>query len=185
MTTLQIVFIGLASALIFAWLFLALAGPRKIDAPNAVILRYGSLLRMFALVLALMLPSFMIYVIWNFLWKTDTRLIMAGMSFFMTSVIGGLLLIEVERTQIAAGEEGIKRFSPWTGQAVLKWSEIDRVTYSPLNRWIVVEGADKTIRISRHLTGVGAFVKLLRGKVAPERWAAAATALNAMSEPEA
>jgi hypothetical protein len=184
-TTLQVGFVALASALILAWLLLALSGSRKADAPGAMVLRYGAPLRMFALAVALMLPLFMIYFIWNVPWRTDARLIAAGVSFFTTSVTGGLLLIEVERTKIAVIEGGIVRFSFWQGEAALKWSEIECVSYSALNRWIVVEGAGKTIRVSSHLAGVAAFVKTLRAKVSPERYVAAAAALNAMSEPEA
>src|SRR5205807_1166029 len=96
-------------------------------------------------------------------------LLIVGIQFLAASVVAALPLIDVKRTQIAVSEEGMARSSPWTGQAVLKWSEVERVTYSALNRWIVVQGAGKTIRVSRHLSGVGAFVKALRAKVAPER----------------
>ena len=185
MPTLQVVFVALAYGLILIWLILALAGPRKIDAPGVlVLLRYGSTLRVLALVLAWAPPCLAIYVLWNYAWRSDSQLMGAGVSFLATSLIAGLLLIEVERTQIAVTEDGLVRSSPWTGRGVLKWSEVERVQYSPINRWIVVAGAGQTIRISRHLVGVGEFVNIARRKLAPERYAGAAAVFNSASAPE-
>lgn len=186
MTTLQIVFVVLASGLILFWLIFGLQGPRKMDVPDVlVVLRYGSVLRVLALVLALTPPALMIYIVCTFAWRNDTVLAGAGVLFLLTGILAGLLLIDVERTQIALTEDGLTRDSPWTGRSALKWSAVERIHYSPLNRWLVVAGAGQTIRISRHLVGVGAFVKTARRKIGAERYASAAAIFAALSEPEA
>src|SRR5450755_3736534 len=155
MSTLQIVFLGLAALLILAWLLLALAQPRSLEAPGVVVLRYGAAWRVAAIVVALVPPALMIGFVWRSHERPEAMLLIVGGQFFAASMVAGLLLIEVKRVQIAVSEEGIARSSPWTGQAALKWNEVECVTYSALNRWIVVEGPGKTIRVSRHLGGVG------------------------------
>lgn len=183
MPTLQIVFVALASGLILFWLIFALFGPRKVDLPGVlVVLRYGSTLRVLALILAWMPPALMIYAIWSFFWRNDTVLVTAGVSFLTTSVIAGLFLIEVERTQIALSDEGIARDSPWKGRSLLKWDEIERVQYSALNRWLVLQGAGKSIRASLHLIGIGELVRMARSKLPAERYASAAAAFDAITK---
>jgi len=180
MATLQIVFVLLASSLMLFWLVVALIGPRKMDTKAAlVVLHYGSVLRVLALAIAIIVPAWTIFVVWNFIWKSDTTLATAGGAFLTISLIAGLLLIEVERTQLTLSEEGISRQSPWTGSAFLKWSEIERVSYSAVNRWVVVGGAGKTIRVSRHLVGFAEFIRLARQKISADRYASAAPVFDA------
>lgn len=170
MGTLQIVFVTLASGLILLWLFIGLFAPRKINVPDAVVvLGYGSALRVFALMVAWAPPGYAIYFLWNNPWQSDRDLTVAGISFLTVSVLAGLLLIEVERMRIAVTENGLTRFSPWTGRCELKWSEVERVEYSAINRWFILSGAAGTIRISRHLSNVAEFVKVARSKLAAER----------------
>src|SRR5687767_7160861 len=135
MLTLQIVLVSLAGCLLLLWSLVALLGGRG-RADGGVVLRYGSVLRVVALVLAWSPPCVAIYVIWNHSWRNENLLVTAGVAFLITSLIAGLLLIEVERTQIQVNDEGITRQSPWTGRAFLKWSEVRRVEYSRVNRWI-------------------------------------------------
>src|SRR5262249_2973345 len=146
MTTTQIVYVALAASLIIAWLLLAIFGPRKLDVPGVLAdMRYGTSLRTLALSLALAVPLVMIYVIATFTWRTDARLNIAGVSLLATSIIAGLLLIEVMRAQVVITEDGLTRFSPWSEPATLRWAEVERVRYSAVNRWFVVEGAGRTI----------------------------------------
>lgn len=176
----QNVYVALAAGLMLCWLMLAALGPRKADTPNALaVLRYGVILRSLALAFALMPPMMMLYAVWAFLWQTPATLNFAGVLFLAFSAIAGLLLIEVTRVQIVVTEEGITRFSPWSGLATLKWIDVERVRYSSVNQWFVVESAGGLIRISRHLEGIGEFAGTLKRKVAGERWASAASALAA------
>jgi hypothetical protein len=153
--------------------------PGRIDASNIlVVLRYGVVLRTLALGIALTPPLITVYVVWAFLWKSSATLNFAGISLLALSAIAGLLLIEVTRVQVVLTEEGITRFSPWSGPVTLKWIEVEQIHYSSINRWFVVAGARKTIRLSRHLAGMGVFVDTVRRKVALERCASAAAAMD-------
>lgn len=181
MNTLEIVLLALAAAVILAWLGLALRGPPKVETPNPLaVLRYGSVQRIGALLLALAPPTIMIYAIWAFRWRSDGTLAAGGAMFLATCLIAGLLLIETERVQVVLSEEGITRHSPWRGMASLTWAEIERIRYSGANRWFVIEGAGRTMRVSRHLAGVKAFAEAVRTRVERERWASAAGALAAL-----
>lgn len=181
MTTMQIVYLLLAACMMLVWLVLVVLGPRRIDASNVVaVLRYGVVLRTLALAIALTPPLITLYVVWAFLWKNPTMLNIAGISLLTLSAIAGLLLIEVTRVQVVLTEEGITRFSPWSGPVTLKWIEVEHVRYSSINHWFVVAGAGQAIRVSRHLAGMGSFVDTVRRKVATERCAGAAAVLNAM-----
>ncbi len=175
MTILPTVFLLLAAGLILLWLVLAVRGPRAIDVPNVVAtLRYGAALRTAALILALAPPTMMAFVFWFFAWRNDVTMAIAGGSFFGASLAAGLLFLETRLAQVVLTEDGITRSSPWTGRATLPWSAVERVRYSPLNRWFVLSGAGRTIRVSRHLVGVSIFVDTVRRKVPAERSASAA-----------
>ena len=177
----QTVYVLLAVGLMLCWLLLAAFGPRKLDVPNALaVLRYGVTLRSLALAFALMPPLMMLYAVWAFLWQTPATLNFAGVLFLAFSAVAGLLLIEVTRVQIVITEEGITRFSPWTGLATMTWIDVERVRYSSVNQWFVVESACGLIRVSRHLEGIGEFAGTLKRKVPGERWASAASALAAV-----
>jgi hypothetical protein len=181
MSTIQITYVLLASGLILFWLVLVVLGPRKIDVPNVVaVLRYGVALRTIALALALTLPLIMVYCVWAFLWRNQNMLNLAGMSFLACSIIAGLWLIEVTRVQVVLTEEGIRAFSPWRGSVTLKWLDVESVRYSALNSWFILRGAGQTVRVSKYLSGVGAFVEIVRRKVAAERWVSALAVMDAL-----
>ena len=176
----QTVYVCLAAGLMLCWLVLAALGPRKVDVPNLAVLRYGVMLRSLALAFALVPLMMMLYAVWAFLWKTPAALNLAGVLFMAFSVVAGLLLIEVTRVQIILTEDAITRFSPWSGLATLKWIDVQRVRYSSVNQWFAIESAGTTIRVSRHLVGIGEFAGTLKRKVAGERWASAESALAAV-----
>jgi hypothetical protein len=177
--TLQIVWVLFAAGLMLFWLLLVVVGPRRIDTPNVLaVLRYGVLLRTLALTIALVPPLVAAYVVWICLWKNQTTLNIAGISLLALSILAGLFLIEVTRVQVILTEEAIMRFSPWSGPVRLKWIEVERIVHSSINRWFVLTGAGRTIRISRYLDGIGLFGELVRRKVAAERWVSAAPFLS-------
>ena len=185
MSTLQNFFIALGASLIAFWLIFALRKPRNLDVPDVLVrLRYGSALRVTALVLAWTPPAVMIYVVAKFAWSDDSRLMTAGVSFTAVSLVAGLLLIEAERLEIAVTETGLSRYSPWTGRGSLTWGEIERIEYSPLNRWLLITGAGRAIRLSRHLVSIGEFIKIARRKLAVERYVGVVTIFNALAPSE-
>jgi hypothetical protein len=172
MATLQTVFLFSAAGVILFWLTLVVRGPRKIELPNVIaVLRYGKVLRAFGVILALAPPTILAYLLWALTWRDSRMLGLAGACFLVTSLIAGLLLLEVERTQIFLTEDGITHDSPWTGLVTLKWDEIEGLRYSAVNRWFVLAGAGRTIRVSRQFPGLAVFVATVRRKVAAERLA--------------
>jgi hypothetical protein len=178
----QTVFVILAALLMSCWLALAVLGPRRMDTASALaVLRYGVVLRMLALLLAMTPLVILFYSMRKFHWETPAKFNLAGFAFLTFSAIVGLWLIELARVQIVLTADGITRTSPWSGLATLKWSEVERVRYSSANRWFLVEGAGHTIRVSRYLTGIGIFAEVVQRKVAAERWASAAGALLAVN----
>jgi hypothetical protein len=178
--TLQVALVAVAGGIVFFWLLFALLGPRKHDGQNTiVVLRYGSVLQVLALIAALAPPNLMACIVWMGSWRSESELLMFGVSILGASAIAGLLLIEVVRAQIVLTEDGITRFSPWTGQATLRWADVESVRYSAVNRWFVVRATNATIRVSRHLVGVREFAETVKRKVAAERLSSAMAALDA------
>jgi hypothetical protein len=182
MSNLQMAFVSVASALILLWLVVAIRGPRKIETPGVLaVLRYGAALRVLALVLAWGAPALVVYVVVNMVPRNANTQLAVGIGLLALSAIPGLLLIEVERMQIAITEDAIVRLSPWTGMSVVKWGDVMRVSNSKVNRWFVVSSTESTIRVSQHLTGIGEFVKIARRKLSAERYSGAAAAFDACS----
>ena len=180
---LQTVFLVLAGCIVFFWLVYALTGPRTIDQPDVLhVLRYGPLLRSSALVLALAPPTVMGCVVWLLVWRNTNTLAIAGAGFLVCSLLGGLFLLEVQGAQIAVSEDGLTRYSRWATPVTLKWIEVEHVGYSALNRWFIVAGMGRTIHVSRYLVGVGAFVEVLRRKIAAERLVNVHAALDAVAK---
>jgi hypothetical protein len=182
MSNLQLAFVSVASALMLLWLVVAIRGPRKIDEPGVLAaLRYGAALRVLALTLAWGAPAVVVYVVVVLVPRNPNTQFAVGIGLLALSAIPGLLLIEVERMQIAITEDAIVRYSPWTGKCVVKWGEVTRVSDSKVNRWFVVSSTGNTVRVSRHLTGIGEFVKIARRKLSAERYSGAAAAFDACS----
>jgi hypothetical protein len=194
-TTLQWAILAPAWLLMLMWLVVIIRGPRKVEQPNVLaVLRYGAALRTLAMILAILPPLIMTYIIadtkWHtdqrimglFGWRSDQALIVAGATFLPICLIAGLLLVEVVRGQVVLTEEAITRVSSWTGRAItLRWSDIERVRYSSVNSWFVLTGAKGTIRVSRYLLGIGAFGRLVKSKIAPERCVGAAKTLDGIA----
>ena len=122
----------------------------------------------------------MLFVLNSSSWENETRLHIAGASFVITSIVMALPLLEVTRTQVVVTEEGLTRFSAWSGPITLKWTEIERIRYSIANQTFSVQGAGRIIRVSRHLTGVGVFAESVQRKLASATWSDAARAMHGL-----
>jgi hypothetical protein len=174
------VWAAIAGVLMLVWLGLAVVGPRKVDGANIIVLRYGGVWRLLALVFALAPAFVMLYAMWVVPTGKPSTQNIAGALLVTVSVIGGLLLVEVTRVQIVVTEDGLTRHSPWAGTGSLRWIDVEVVRYSAGNRYFTVSGGGQTIRVSRSLSGLSIFAETLRRKVAEERRTAAATALEAV-----
>src|ERR1043166_10092007 len=124
------VWVAIAGVLMLVWLGLVVVGPRKVEGPNIVVLRYGGAWRLLALVFALAPAFVMLYTMWT--WRPAIQNIVGAM-LTAFSVIGGLLLIEVTRVQIVVTEDGLTRHSPWAGTGSLRWIEVEDRKSTRLN----------------------------------------------------
>jgi hypothetical protein len=183
MTEQQIAWIIVAVTMILFWILFSLAGSRKIESAGAIaVMEYGKGLRVLALIAALSPPTLLATLMWQLLWRNAERMAIAGGSLFLLSVFGGLLLIEIVRVRIVVTEDGITRYSPWTGTASVKWGDIRGVRWSPYNRWFVLRTGVATIRVSRSLEGIDTFAATLRRRVAAEHWVQVSEELNEVSQ---
>jgi hypothetical protein len=170
MATQQFVWTLLAGAFVLFWLSFAVLATPKIDTAGAiVVMQYGRWLGLMSLIFALAPPTLLVPLAWNVPWKNGQALAMVGVSFLALSLLAGLLLIEVVRVHIVLTTDGITRHSPWTGSVSVKWSEVKRVRFSPLNRWFVIVSDSATIRVSLFLTGQKEFTQALLDNIAVEK----------------
>ena len=90
------------------------------------------------------------------------------------------LLLETEGVQYVLTEEGVTRFARWAKPLALKWTDIERIEYSALHRSFIVIAGERSLKISRYLVGIAAFVDLARNKIGRERCISAAAAMDAV-----
>ena len=167
MPTLQYLFLAVAVALFLFWNLTALVPRRAVKAGNVIaVLRYGRALRLFALTVALAIPTLLAILMLRTPWVDPQRLLLAGGTLTVLSLLGGALLLEVERVVITVTDDGLIGDSPWRRRRELRWPEIERITYSGVNRWYAVVGRDgRTIRASAFLVGLPTLLQALQERV--------------------
>jgi len=168
----QIVFLALAGGLVMLWLAVALTRRRPPATPGILAeLHYGRFLRLFALVIALIIPALMAYVVWFLPWIGPEHLVIAGGAFSCMSVLGGLLLLETEKVRLYVAGDRLVGLSPWRRRREIAWHDVQDVSYSRLNRWFVITGpGGRRIRASRSLVGLPVLLAAIREKVPADRW---------------
>lgn len=167
METAQILFLTAALALALFWIGVALTGRRRASTRMMVAaeLHYGRFLRLFALVTALCVVTLTGYVVSEVRWRSLEQLCAAAGAFLALSGLGGLLLLETEKTRLYLTEDALIGESPWRRRRVIRWDEVQRVRYSGINRWFIIEGpAGQTIRVSRYLVGLPQLLAALQTK---------------------
>src|SRR5688500_11539179 len=110
--------------MVFVWLFLVIRRPPAPPTSDAVVLRYGGLLRMLAWLSALGIPALLIWVMAYLPLRPPNGVMVVGAGMLVFGVIGGLLLIETSRVRIIITDEGIHGFSPWRGERVIPWKQV-------------------------------------------------------------
>lgn len=167
----QTLLLVLAAVLFVVWLAVALARlPPFTGAEVRAELRYGTLVRLIALFAALTMPLLALAVIGFLPWSNITALLRAGCVLLILCLPGGLLLLEVQRVRIAVTTAGLIADSPWRGRRELPWNEIEHVTFSALNRWLVIRGRNgQTIRASLFLAEFPKLLAALKAHVPSPR----------------
>jgi hypothetical protein len=174
------VFFGIACMFAALWLGLMLVRrPARPPGDDVLALRYPTLLRYFALIVAMTIPLLMAYMMATFAWGSMRSLLVAGGSLAILSLLGGLLLLETEKVALYLTAESLVFDSPWRHRRTIRWSDVSRVSYSSLNRWYVFrDGANTTIRASVYLVGLTHLLTAIRVRIAPERWLAVRTLID-------
>lgn len=159
-------------ALFLGWLFLAARRP-VLPQPGtgAIFLRYSTPLRVFAWLTALGIPALLVGVMIYLPLRDPNAPFLAGSLMLSFGLIGGLLLLETERTRITLTEEGIHSVSPWRGVREFPWKQVGDVSFSILNRWFILTDLQgQKIRVSCFLVGIRTFVAKLKEHVPPEKY---------------
>ncbi len=166
MTTLQSFFTALSALMVCGWLGVVRLRPAKIEAANIVAeLKYGRVLRITSMCLALTPPTLLCILVWRLNWRDQQMLILAGSSLLSLGFIPGVLLIEVARTRVILTQDAVVRVSPWRATSTLARSAIKSVRFSSINRTYDLLGDGPVMRVSRMLDGVQRFIELAKAKI--------------------
>jgi hypothetical protein len=170
MFELKMLFLIVAVLLALSWCAVA-RHPKPASPPGTLAtLRYSPRLRLLAIVLALALPGVFVVVVIAVPWQRVLDLALAGCLSGVLALLGGLLLVEVERVAMFVSASGVTRHSPWSGSHTLAWSQIARVSYSPANQWVVLESNATRVRASRYLVGFDQLAQAVRENLPPATW---------------
>lgn len=158
------VVIAAAIVLCVGWIGLAaVRQPRLTPAPDDVILRYGFTLRCLGLLSALAAPLCMILLMVLAPIPRARDVYLAGGILFGLGCIGGILLLEIEGVRIACNAQRVLSISPWRKERAWRWEEIEQVTFSRLNRWLVLKGpGGKKVRASIYLLRIQDLVQAVK-----------------------
>ena len=166
-----------AAAVVQLALWLMLAGRYRIPAaaPGSTVLSYGWKWRFLALCLAFGIP--MVSIVAAVLTPPQIRAALApiGLLLIISGLAAGATMIETQGVYLILTDAGILGVSPWRSRREWRWHEIERVSYSRLNRWLVLTGPrQETIRAPFFLVGIRnlaqAVIKNVPGpKCAPAR----------------
>jgi hypothetical protein len=89
-------------------------------------------------------------------------------------VLSAPLLWEALRFALVVSPEGLDCRSPWRGRRFLAWDEVAEVSFSAMNSWFVVRGADGwKFRVSVLVPGLNAFLEQCEKHLPPEALAKA------------
>jgi hypothetical protein len=104
----------------------------------------------------------------------DPRLALLGANLLILGVIGGVVLLETQKTRIAITDAGVVGRSPWRRTRELSWSEIRSVTYSAVDHCLILHGSGRRkIRASLFLVNIGELTRAIKEKVPADRYASA------------
>lgn len=79
------------------------------------------------------------------------------------------LVVDYARSSFRVGAEGLEFCVPLQGSGLLRWSELERVSWSSSLKWFVLRSANRTLRIPVALYGLPVFARTLLEHVSSER----------------
>jgi hypothetical protein len=137
-------------------LWLVLAGRNKTPpaSPGTVVLHYGWKLRFLGLCIAFAIPMLIILLLAASMRQTG-QVVPIGVLLLLAGLAGGVLLVETQGLYVVVTESGILGISPWRGRREWRWDQIEQVSYSRVNRWLIVRGPQhQVIRASFYLVNI-------------------------------
>jgi hypothetical protein len=169
------VIIGVAELLLWA---LAALRPVRIPAAGTV-LQYGAKLRWFGLAVALLIPTILIAAMLLIPFPHTGRLVLLGVNLAVLGLVGGVLLLETQRSRIVVNDSGVVGVSPWRRTHSFSWSEIHAVTYTPLDHCLILHATGgRRIRASLYLRGIEELTRSIKHKLPADRYASAVKRLG-------
>ena len=155
MDTQRLILVGAAVVQLALWL--VLAGRYKTPAApaGAVVLHYGWKLRFLGLCVAFAIPMLVILM---FAVKPmhHTQLALPfGVLLLSAGFTGGILLMETQGVYVVITDATIVSVSPWRRRREWRWEQIEQVSYSRANRWLILRGPQgQLIRASYYLVNI-------------------------------
>ena len=183
MDNVRLIFV--AAAVVQLTLWLMLAGRYKTPAapPGGFVLRYGWKLRLLGLCIAFAIPMLLIVVLSITSSIAQAPVIRMSVTLLVLGFVGGWLLVETQGVHVIVTDATLASVSPWRRRREWRWSEIERIEYSTLNRWLVLRGPrQEAIRASLSLVGIDDLARAILKQVAGPKYAPARKVLDRLSE---
>ena len=98
-------------------------------------------------------------------------------------IVSACMVLEFSATRTAWTEHEIVSSSPWTGEKRVLWTDIVKVTYSPLNQWFVIKSRSGVkIRLHTLLGGLVFLLRDLRIRLSPDVYTRAEEAMELLEQ---
>ncbi|MCI0376162.1 MAG: hypothetical protein L0215_01015 [Gemmataceae bacterium] len=164
METARWVVIAAAIVLSVGWIGVAIVKrPRPTPAPDDIVLRYGFTIRFLGVLSALGAPLCMILLMVLAPLPRPRDAYWAGGILFCLGCLGGILLLEIAGVRLTFNAQRVLSISPWRQQLEWRWEEIEQVSFSRLNRWLVLKGpGGKKVRASIYLLRIRDLVQAVK-----------------------
>ena len=175
MDKVRLIFVTAAVVQLTLWLMLAGRYKTPVAPAGGLVLRYGWKLRVLGLCIAFAIPMLLIVVLSITSTISQGPVIRVSVTLLVLGFVGGWLLVETQGVHLIVTDASLVSVSPWRRRREWRWSEIERVEYSPMNRWLLQHGPrQEAIRASLYLVGINdlarAILKHVSGpKCAPAR----------------
>ena len=169
------IIIGVVELLVWA-----LAALRPVAMPTAgAVLQYGSKLRWFGLGVAFACPTVLIATMLIRPFPGIGWILLVGSNLAVLGLVGGVLLLETQRTRVIVNDQGVVGVSPWRRTHSFAWSEIHAVTYAPVDHCLILHGnGGRRIRVSLYLNNIQELTQAIKQKLSADRYASAVKRLQ-------
>ena len=182
MDTQRLILIAAAVVQLALWLVLAGRYKTPTAAPGSIVLQYGWKMRFFGLCIAFVIPMLMIVLFAVTPARHAARTIPIGITLLMLGFVGGALLVETQGVYLILSKTGIAGVSPWRRRHEWRWDEVERVSYSRLNRWLILQGPrQERIRSAFVLVGIRDLAQATLRHVSGMKCAPARTVLDRLT----